>query len=183
MIERVGGREEIAIDVRVVCATHQNLSEMIANNQFREDLYYRLSEISINIPPLRERAGDSILLARAFLDRFASQTASRVKGFTQDGLSAIEMYSWPGNVRELENVIKKSMIMCESTMISAKNLELNITEDNSQPLNLREVREKAEKEAIISALSFTNNNISKTSILLGVSRPTLYDLMNKYDLK
>ena len=184
VIERVGGRAEIPVDVRVVCATHQNLKEMIREGTFREDLYYRLSEIIIDIPSLREREGDAILLARFFLERFAAQTGSRVKGFTKDALHAIESYAWPGNVRELENKIKRAVIMTETSQISSEDLELGVAEDSeSQSFNLRDVREAAERQVVQKALACVGNNVAKAAELLGVSRPTLYDLMNKYELK
>jgi two-component system NtrC family response regulator len=183
VIERVGGRDEIPVDVRVVCATNQDLEEKIAQGEFREDLYYRISEISINIPPLRERAGDAVLLAWSFLKKYAKQNASKVSGFTKESLKAIEGYSWPGNVRELENRIKRSVVMADDQLITPSELQLTETNEDVMPINLREVREKAEATAIIRAMSFVGGNVSKAADLLGISRPTLYDLVNKYGLK
>lgn len=184
VVERVGGRQEIAVDVRVVCATHQDLKGMIADGRFREDLYYRLSEISVLIPPLRERQGDVVLMARVFLERFATQLRSRVKGFTRDALLAIERHAWPGNVRELENRVKRAVIMAEGALVTAEELELEgaTSSGDELPFNLRQVRDQAESEAIRRALAHTGGNIVQTAELLGISRPTLYDLMRKLDI-
>jgi two-component system NtrC family response regulator len=183
VIERLGGRAEIPVDVRVVCATNQNLTDQVRQGLFREDLYYRISEITINIPPLREREGDALLLARVFLDKFAREHGRNLRGFTDDGASAIETYGWPGNVREMENKVKRAVIMAEGSCVSAEELELEAAEQQALPLNLREVREAAESAAIRRALNMYDGNISQAAELLGVSRPTLYDLMNRYGLK
>ena len=182
VIERVGGREEIAVDVRVIGATHQDLGQLIEEGRFREDLYYRLSEISLRIPPLRERTGDSVLLARHFLDLFGREHGRSLRGFTEDALAAIEAYPWPGNARELENRVKRAVIMAENNRIAAEDLEL-VVPDESMPLNLRQVREEAERRAIERALALYNGNVSLAADILGVSRPTLYDLVKKYDLR
>jgi two-component system NtrC family response regulator len=182
-IERVGGREEIAVDVRIVCATHQNLSDLIKAGRFREDLYYRLSEIIINIPPLRARQGDRALLGYAFVNKFAQQGAGQVAGFTDDALAAIESYEWPGNVRELENCIKRAVIMAESSRITVEDLGISASSSDPEPLNLRQVREEAERKAVVKALARSGGNIVKASEALGVSRPTLYDLMNRYGVR
>jgi two-component system NtrC family response regulator len=183
VIERLGGHKEIPVDVRVICATHCDLDEMIIAGSFRDDLYYRLSEIKIELPPLRERSGDAVLLARTFLEQYSGQTGARVSGFTKDALSAIENYSWPGNVRELQNKVKRAVIMSETSLILPIDLELDISKVKKLPLNLREVREHAERETISRAINYTDGNISDAAELLGVSRPTLYDLMKKYKLK
>lgn len=184
VIERLGGRSEIPVDVRVICATNQNLTERVKQGLFREDLFYRISEITINIPPLRERDGDALLLARIFLDRFAQDLGRNLRGFTEDGAAAIENHSWPGNVREMENRVKRAVIMAEGNCISAEELELEgVAQQQSMPLNLREVREAAESAAIRRVLAMNDGNISQAAEVLGVSRPTLYDLMNKYSLK
>ena len=183
VIERIGGREEIPVDVRVVCATHRDLPELIRSGQFREDLYYRINEATVQVPPLRERNGDPVLLARAFLDRFGRQLKRPVKGFAPQALEAIEQYAWPGNVRELENRVKRAVIMADGPQVTVQDLELVEADADADPFNLREVREKAESQAIIGALSRTNNNVSKTADLLGVTRPTLYNLMRKYAIK
>lgn len=184
IIERVGGRTEIPVDVRVICATHQNLFELIKEGQFREDLYYRISEISIEIPALRERDGDSLLLSRVFLERFAHENKKSIKGYSADALSAIEQYQWPGNVRELENKVKRAVIMADGSQIVASDLDLASTEEpEDMVVELRQVRESAERLAIQRALSMCNENVSQAAGLLGVSRPTLYDLMTRYGMK
>ena len=184
VIERLGGRGEIPVDVRVVCATHQDLPALVQTGEFREDLYYRISEITIRIPPLREREGDALLLARTFLDRYGEQHRRNLKGFAQDAVAAIEAHAWPGNVRELENKMKRAVIMAEGNRITAEELELSVVEGETVlDLNLREVREAAERTAVQRAMSLYNGNISQAAEALGVSRPTMYDLMNKYGLK
>jgi two-component system NtrC family response regulator len=184
VIERIGGRTEIPVDVRVVCATHQDLPELIQTNEFREDLYYRINEATIRVPPLRERQGDCLLLARAFLEKFAAQFKRPVKGFMPQAIEAIESYPWPGNVRELENRVKRAVIMAEGNQVSLEDLEMPEQEGAGaqDPFNLREVREKAESQAILQAMARTEGNVSKTSELLGVTRPTLYNLMKKYGI-
>ncbi len=183
VIERIGGRVEISVDVRVICATNRDLDEMIGSGTFREDLFYRVSEITIDIPPLRDRAGDAVLLAWAFLAKFSAQNSTKVRGFSKEALRSIEDYSWPGNVRELENKIKRAVIMAEGSQISAEELQLSVGSEESQPFNLREVRDQAEASAVSRALTYVEGNVSKAAELLGVSRPTLYDLVNKYGLK
>jgi len=183
VIERIGGREEIPVDVRIVCATHQNLKEMIAAGDFREDLYYRLSEIVVTIPPLRERVGDAALLAHHFKRKFSVQEGRSSLNFSQEALATIESYSWPGNVREMENCIKRSVIMAEGSQISVEDLGLQASPQAEEPLNLRQVREDAEYKALVKVLARVDGNIAKASDLLGVSRPTLYDLMKRFGLK
>ena len=180
VVERLGGREGISVDVRVVCATHQNLGGLIEQGRFREDLFYRISEITINIPPLRERAGDPIFLARVFLERFGKQYGKTLKGFTPDAANAIEHHAWPGNVREMENRIKRAVIMVEGNRISAEDLELEVVESVS--LNLRRARETAERDAITRAMAREGGNIAKAAVVLGVSRPTLYDMLNRFGI-
>ena len=182
VIERVGGRQEIPVDVRVVSATHRDLAQMIKEGDFREDLYYRIAELTIELPPVREREGDAVLLARAFLDKYAPQTNNRVRGFTKEALLALEHHGWPGNVRELENKVKRAVIMADGTQITAEELQLEVPEAAELPFNLREVREEAERQAVQRALSHANGNIAQAAELLGVSRPTLYDLMKKLGL-
>jgi two-component system NtrC family response regulator len=183
VVDRVGGREEISVDVRVVCATNQNLDAAIKDGRFREDLYYRISEITIDIPPLRERKGERVILARTLLEKFAAQQGRNLKGFSSDAQNAIQNYAWPGNVRELENKIKGAIIMAEGKQITAANLALNDTDDTPPSLNLREVRRKAESEAIRRAVVHSSGNISKAAKTLGITRPTLYDLLEKYEIK
>ena len=182
-IERVGGRVEIPIDVRIICATHQNLMEHIAQGKFREDLYYRISEITIEIPPLKDREGDSLILAKAFLDRFNRDYSKALRGFDKEALSAIESYDWPGNVREIESKLKRAVIMAEGTQITLNDLQLKQNCQQPLPLNLKQVREHAERKAIQRALSHTDNNVSEAAKELGVTRPTLYSLFEKYGLK
>lgn len=183
-IERLGGRQEILVDVRVVCATNQNLEEMVKEKTFREDLFYRVSEITLNIPPLRDRDEDVIILAQYFLQRYALEYKSNVKSFSDDGLSAIKSHRWPGNIRELQNKVKSSVIMCRGTQVTAIDLGF-FDHDNAEfelSLNLRAVREQAESIAIKKAYSLSDTNMSKTAELLGVTRPTLYSLIEKYHL-
>jgi two-component system, NtrC family, response regulator len=180
VIERVGGREEIPVDVRVVCATHQDLQALIAENAFREDLFYRISEMTITIPPLRERSGDAHLLARVFLERFAREQGRPVKGFTPEALNAIEAHTWPGNVRELENRIKRAVVMADGGQVSGEDMELSSEGYDPLMLNLRQVRDDAEGKALRRTLQIVDGNISRAAELLGVSRPTLYDLLKKH---
>lgn len=184
VIERIGGREEIPVDVRVICATHQNLDELIEAGMFRQDLYYRVSEINIDIPPLREREGDTVLLAKALLAKFNEQNKRNLKGYTDDALAGIETYGWPGNVRELENKIKRAVIMADGSHITAQDMQLEKQEGHWNPehMNLRKVREAAELNTLRQALAFTGHNVSRTAELLGISRPTLYDLMKKFGI-
>lgn len=183
VIERIGGRQPIAVDTRIVCATHRDLEAMVAAGQFRDDLYYRLAEIVVNIPSLSERPGDSALLARHFVNRFAKELNPRVQGLSPDALAAIDSYGWPGNVRELENRIKRAMIMADGRLVTLSDLDLpkSVTE-NEGAINLRAAREVADRRAIRQAMSRTDNNISGAAKLLGISRPTLYDLLKQYQL-
>ena len=183
VIERLGGRGEIPVDVRVVCATHRDLAGMIREGGFREDLYYRLSEIAIQIPPLRERPGDAVLLAQAFLERNAREMGRGIKGFAADALAALEAHGWPGNVREMENMIKRATIMADGTQITAADLGLDDGPIELQPFNLRQAREHAERLAVSRALAHSEGNIAQAAELLGVTRPTLYDLMAKIGIK
>jgi two-component system NtrC family response regulator len=183
VIERVGGREEIPVDVRVVCATHQSLKDQIGTGRFREDLYYRIAEIVIDIPPLRARTGDATLLAHDLVRRFAAEQRRGPMTLLPDAIDAIESHPWPGNVRELENVIKRAVIMAEGLMIGAADVALRGADTELAVLNLRQVREEAEKSAVLRVLGRVNGNLSKAAELLGVSRPTLYDLMHRCGLK
>jgi two-component system NtrC family response regulator len=184
VVERIGGRTEIPVDVRVLCATHQDLPKLIGEGKFREDLYYRISEVTLQIPPLREREGDQVLLARVFLDRFAKENGRAFKGFTSEALAAMESYQWPGNVRELENKVKRAVIMADGAYLDVDDLELKSAADAAPvSINLRDVRDEAERKAIQRVLALAHDNISQAAELLGVSRPTLYDLLNKHGLK
>ena len=187
VIERVGGRQEIPIDVRVVGATHQDLRARIADGRFREDLYYRLAEIVVDIPPLRERLGDPVLLSHAFARRFATEMRRPVPTLADDAVRALEVHRWPGNVRELQNMLKRAVIMAEEDRITAVDLGLRVatepTDGDASTLDLRTVRESAERHAVITALARTDGNIVRAAELLGISRPTLYDLMNRLQIK
>ena len=183
VIERVGGHEEIPVDVRIVCATHQNLKDLTAAGRFREDLYYRLSEIVISIPPLRDRLGDAALLAHHFKNKFCIQEGRPSLHFSQDAVALIEAHPWPGNVREMENCIKRAVIMADGAQIVAEDLGLSMADVPEEPLNLRQVRDDAEYKAIVKALARVDGNIVKAAELLGISRPTMYDLMNRHALK
>ena len=183
-IERLGGRQEIEVDVRVVCATNQNLEEMVKEKTFREDLFYRVSEITLNIPPLRDRDEDILILAQFFLNQYGIDYKRNVKGFSEDGLSALKSYRWPGNIRELQNKVKSAVIMSTGTQVTAMDLGFFDHTDKSLELelNLRSVREQAESIAIQKAYALSEGNMSKTAELLGVTRPTLYSLIEKYSL-
>jgi two-component system, NtrC family, response regulator len=185
VIERLGGRQEIAVDVRIVCATHQDLKQLTTEGRFREDLYYRLAEIVVNIPPLRDRVGDAALLAHALTKRFASEQKRGSLSLGAGALRAIETYKWPGNIRELENCLKRATIMADGSQITAEDLSLAVASDDppEASLDLRTVREEAERKAVIAALARANSNVLKAAELLGVSRPTLYDLMHRLGLK
>ncbi len=182
VIERVGGRQEISVDVRVVCATNQNPLELIGQDLFREDLYYRVSEITIDIPPFRDREEGRLILARTLLSKYVKQQSRAIVGFSADANKAIETYRWPGNVRELENKIKGAVIMADGKQVTAADLGIVAGDDESESLNLREVRQRAESKAIRAALMKNFGNVSRTAEQLGVTRPTLYDLLNKYGL-
>ena len=183
VIERIGSRKAIEVDTRIVCATHQNLEAMILDGRFREDLYYRLAEIVVKIPSLAERPGDAALLAKAFLARFAKEMNPAVKGFAPDALAAIDGWAWPGNVRELENRVKRAVIMADGKLVAAADLDLaEPDEADEHLLNLKSAREATDRKVIRHALARSEGNISSTAKLLGISRPTLYDLLKQYDL-
>jgi two-component system NtrC family response regulator len=184
VVERVGGRKEIPVDVRVISATHKDLHDLIRAGEFREDLYYRIGEVTISIPSLREREGDALLLARVFLERISKQQGKQGHTFSKDAMAAIENYSWPGNVRELENRVKRAVIMAEHRQITAKDLELGgDSPDELATFNLREIRDRADRQAIVRALNHVGGKISQAADLLGISRPTMYDLLRKFGLK
>lgn len=184
-IERVGGRQEIPVDVRIVCATHQDLNALGKEGRFREDLYYRLAEIVVKIPPLRARVGDPALLAHAFVRRFAQEQNRGSLSLGEDAVRAIEAHPWPGNIRELENCIKRAVIMVDGNQLGADDVGLNppVLDDADNSLDLRVIRDRAEKNAIIAAIARVNGNLVKAAEMLGVSRPTLYDLMHRLGLK
>lgn len=179
VIERLGGRKSIDVDVRIICATHRDLETMIAQGQFREDLWYRLAEVVVRIPSLAERSGDALLLARHFVDHYARKLQKSVRGLAPDACAAIGQWHWPGNVRELENRIKRAVIMAEHSHVRAQDLDLTHLQDQ-QPFNLRNAREMADRKAISQALGQAQGNISAAARLLGISRPTFYDLLRQY---
>ncbi|WP_375398334.1 PEP-CTERM-box response regulator transcription factor [uncultured Sphingomonas sp.] len=181
VIERIGGRRAIAIDTRIVCATHRDIDAMVAAQSFREDLYYRLAEIVVRIPGLAERPGDAALLARHFLHRHAKAMGRPVTGLSADALAVIDGWGWAGNVRELENRMKRAVIMADGKLVTAADLDLE-SGGAPEPINLKAVREIADRKAIRHALARAEGNISNTAKLLGISRPTLYDLLKSYDL-
>jgi len=180
-LERLGGHALIEVDVRVVCATHRPINEMLASKSFRDDLYFRLAEITMNVPPLRSREGDAELLANTFLRRFAPERTLRL---ADDAVSALARWSWPGNVRELENRVKRASIMVDGHQITARDLDLSAGTDSedSLPLNLKQVREEAERKAVTRALARSDHNLAYASRLLGISRPTLYSLLEKFEI-
>jgi len=184
VVERVGGRKEIPVDVRVICATHKDLHELIRSGGFRDDLYYRISEVSIKIPSLSDREGDALLLARVFLERISKQQGKKGYRFSKDAMAAIENYAWPGNVRELENRVKRAVIMAEHQQITARDLELGgSSAQELATFNLREIRDRTDRQAVTRALNHVRGKVSLAAELLGVSRPTMYDLLRKFDIK
>jgi two-component system NtrC family response regulator len=183
VIERVGGRCEIAVDVRIVCATHQDLKALVERGSFREDLYYRLSEIVLAIPPLRERVGDCALLAHHFRNRWSVATGRTPMRFTEEAIAAVEAYHWPGNVRELENCIKRAVIMADGPLIGVADLGLPLAEPLAPSVNLRRARAAAEYDVMVRALARADGNIARAAELLGVSRPTVYDLMQFHGIR
>jgi two-component system NtrC family response regulator len=184
-IERIGGRKPIAVDTRIVCATHRDLDAMIAQGAFRDDLYYRLAEMVVKIPALAERPGDAVLLARHFLHKYAPEMNPAVRGFAPDALQAIDAARWPGNVRELENRIKRAVIMADGKLVTKDDLDMagRGDEPGESHLNLRSAREAADRVAIRRAMTQSEGNISLASKLLGISRPTLYDLLKQYRIQ
>jgi len=177
-LEHVGGRQEIAVDARVVAATNADLKQAMREGRFREDLYYRIGVVVIPVPPLRERGDDVDLLATAFLQRHAAEGRRRLNGFTREALAAIQAHAWPGNVRELENRVKRAVVMAEGTRITPADLELeSVTAADGRAL--RDMRADLERETIRRSLAKNKGNVSRTAADLGVSRPTLYGLMEK----
>src|SRR5450755_171243 len=179
-VERLGGRTPIALDLRLICASNRDLDARMGSGAFREDLYYRLSEVTIRVPPLRDRQGDGVLLAQFILQDTAQRYGRATKGFAPDAIRAIQAHRWPGNVRELENRIKGAVIMTESAVVSASDLGLEDPGNNPEYLNLRVARQRAEIQAVRQALAVARANLSRAAALLGVTRPTLYDLLQKY---
>jgi two-component system NtrC family response regulator len=184
VVDRVGSLKPTPVDVRVVCATHRNVNELIQEGTFREDLYYRISEITLDLPAVRDRDGDALVIAQSLLKSLSKQLDRPGLSFCDDAISAIETYAWPGNVREMINKIKRSVIMADGKRITIDDLQLPLSTDNTDAnesqLNLRKVRENAERAAIVQALRTSNFNMAQASRLLGVTRPTLYNLTDKY---
>jgi len=183
VVERLGGRHEIPVDVRIVCATHQDLKALIKDGRFREDLYYRLAEIVVTIPPLRARAGDATLLAHAFVQRFATEQNRGNMNLADDAIRAIEAHAWPGNIRELENCIKRAVIMADGSQITREDIGLQTADDENAYIDLRQVRDDAERTAVATALGRANGNLARAAEMLGISRPTLYDIMHRIGLR
>jgi len=183
VIERVGGRKLIPVDVRVVCTTHRDMVALVEEGAFRQDLYSRISEVAIQVPPLREREGDVLLIARKWLNLYGQQLGRPRLHFALDVLQALEAHPWPGNIRELENRLKRAVISSESDQITARDLELEAGEVSTAPLDLRHARERAERQSLQQALVYTNSNVSRAADLLGITRPTLYTLLSKHGIK
>jgi len=180
VVERVGGREGIAVDVRVVCATNKDLPTLVETGAFRQDLFYRISEVTVRIPPLRDRPGDAIVIAQTVMERRAREHSRSLRGFTPDALKAIQGYPWPGNIRELENRVTSAVIMSEGKHIGVDELGLvDVANAGVDWLNLRAARHRAESDAIRQALALSHGNLSRAAELLGITRPTLYDLLEK----
>ena len=182
VVERIGGRNPVQVDVRIVCATNQDLDLMMVEGRFREDLYYRLNEVTVQVPPLRERASDTVVLASFFLTRFAAEYGRLARGFSAPALAALRDHPWPGNVRELENRVKRAVVMTDGPLLSAADLGFATVGEETQSLTIRDARARAEREALQLALAQTGSNLSKAAKLLGISRPTLYDLMQQHQI-
>ena len=182
VIERIGGRSTIPVDVRVVSATNAMLEEQITDGRFRNDLYYRLNSVTVRIPPLRERPGDPMLLARFFLSRFNREFNRNLRGFTEEAIAAISAHPWPGNVRELENRMKRGVVMADGKLVDAADLELEPVTGAEEDLDLRSARMRAEREVLQKALARTNGTLAAAAKLLGVSRPTLYTLLEAHGI-
>jgi two-component system NtrC family response regulator len=181
-VERIGGRTPIPLDLRFVCATNRKLKELIGGGAFREDLYYRISEVTINVPALRDRQGDSMLIAQVLLQQMSERFGKTTRGLTPDAIRAIQAHPWPGNVRELENRIKGAVIMAEGVVVTANDLGLKDPGEDPEYLNLRVARQRAEVQAARQALAVARGNLSRAAELLGVTRPTLYDLIERHHI-
>ena len=180
-IERVGGRETIRLDLRVLAATSRNLEEEVRKGRFREDLYYRLSVVNLKVPPLRERMEDISFLAHYFLERYAGEYGKGALAYTSKARLALQKHPWPGNVRELENRVQKAVLLGSGRQVDTADLELEDAR-GEKPLLLREARESAERRTIIDALRRTGGNISKAARVLGISRPSLHELLTKHGI-
>ncbi len=182
-VERIGGRESIEVDIRVVAATNMDLERAMAEGRFREDLYYRLNTITVNVPPLKDRGGDILLLADRLLQRIAGAARKKLMGFTRDSKIAIERYHWPGNVRELENRIKRAVAMADGSRVTPDDLELDTQNMGYSGTTLKQAREAVERELIQRTLEKTGGNVTRAAGELGVSRPTLHELISRYSLR
>jgi two-component system, NtrC family, response regulator len=182
-VERIGGRTPIPLDLRIVCATNRNLDALIGTGAFRDDLFYRIGEVTIRVPPLRERQGDSLLLAQFLLQSMSERFGKPTRGLAPDAIRAIQAHRWPGNVRELENRIKGAVIMAEGAVVTASDLGLQDPGDDPEYLNLRVARQRAEAQAVRQSLAVAKGNLSRAAELLGVTRPTLYDLLEKHRIE
>jgi two-component system NtrC family response regulator len=183
VIERVGGRRQIAVDLRIVCATNQELPKLISSGDFREELYWRLAEATIQIPPLRERPDDAVVLAHHLLRQLAAEQGRAIRGFAPEALAAISSYSWPGNVRELENRIKRAVVAAQSTSVQLRDLDLTSGQESAAIMTLKQSRDKAERQAVTQAMIESQGNVSRAAKLLNISRPTLYQLLREHDIK
>lgn len=184
VIERIGGRENIEVDVRVIAATQKNLKERLGSGEFREDLYYRLSVVTIDVPPLRSRGNDILLLANYFKNKSCKEMNQPAAKFDAGAIQALQEYDWPGNVRELENRIKRAVVMGEGSIIRAQDLDLSCgVQSSEEKQTLKDVREKMEREFVGKALAKNQWNVAHTAEAIGVTRPTLYDLIKKYNLQ
>jgi two-component system, NtrC family, response regulator len=181
-VERVGGRVPLVLDLRIVCATNKKLDTLIGSGGFRDDLFYRISEVTIRIPPLKDRQGDSLLLAQFLLQQISERFGKPTRGLAPDAIRAIQAYRWPGNVRELENRIKGAVIMAEGVVVTAADMGLEDPGDDPEYLNLRVARQRAEAQAVRQSLAVARGNLSRAAALLGVTRPTLYDLLSKHSI-
>jgi len=180
VIERVGGGRAIPVDVRIVCATHRNLEKLIVEGRFREDLFYRINQVTLRVPPVRERPGDALLLANSLLKRFSAEYGRQLRGFSHDAIQIIDQFPWPGNVREIENRVKRATIMAPGPLVTAVDLDLGPPSSPQHLLDLRKARLRAEAEVVRQALARTGSNLSQAAKLLGISRPTLYSLIRQH---
>jgi two-component system NtrC family response regulator len=182
-IEKVGGGRPRQVDVRIVCATNQDLEQQISEGRFREDLFHRINQVAVCVPPVRERAGDAALLAEHFLQRFADEFGCKARAFSGDAARVVEAYRWPGNVREIENRVRRAVIMGHGSLVIAADLDLAAQERPDNLIDLRQARERAEAEVLRLALDQAGSNLSRVAKLLGISRPTLYALLRQHGVR
>ncbi|MDE2181827.1 MAG: PEP-CTERM-box response regulator transcription factor [Alphaproteobacteria bacterium] len=177
--ERIGGRTTLTVNVRVISATNQPLKQLVADGRFREDLYYRLNEIRIDLPPLRERQGDAVILAQHFRNLCNREHSRNLRGFTKEAISALQSHGWPGNVRELENRVKRAVIMSDGPLLTEMDLELSASA-KPRNLNLRDHMREVESALLREALVVADGNVSKAAKLMGISRPQVYNLLSTH---